>query len=78
MGSMDTGVDYVGNQDMKGRTTGIGGGVGYNAKLNTFGGLDEDNAGLGGFGGHGTFCMNCFGASTNNGFGFAAGAFNSS
>ncbi len=77
-GIMDTGVDYRGNQDMIGRTTGFGGGQGYNSQLNSFIGIDEDLPPPLSFGGHGTFVSNCFGASTNNNFGFAAGAFQAS
>ncbi len=72
-GSLDTGVDFTGNPDMQGRTTGLLGGFGYQSFLNLPNGADEDIT----FG-HGTDTTNCFGASTNNGFGFASPCFNSS
>ena len=71
-GSLDTGVDYTGNPDMQGRTTGLLGGLGYQSYKNLPNGQDEDIT----FG-HGTDTTNCFGASTNNNFGFASPCFNS-
>jgi hypothetical protein len=71
-GSLDTGVDYLYNQDMIGRTTGLLGGYGYQAFYNLPNGSEEEL----GFG-HGTFTTNCYGASTNNNFGGASPCFNS-
>jgi subtilisin family serine protease len=71
-GSLDTGVDYLYNKDLIGRTTGLLSGFGYQSYYNLPNGEEEEI----GFG-HGTFTTNCFGGSTNNGFGGAAGCFNS-
>ncbi|HEY9683349.1 MAG TPA: S8 family serine peptidase [Oculatellaceae cyanobacterium] len=71
-GSLDTGVDYRTNPDLEGRNTGLMNGIGYQAFQNLPNGAEEDlNFG------HGTMTTNCFGASTNNNFGFAAPCFNS-
>jgi hypothetical protein len=70
-GSLDTGVDFNTNPDLQGRTTGLLNGVGYQSYKNLPNGAEEDlNFG------HGTMTTNCFGSSTNNGFGFASGCFN--
>lgn len=70
-GALDTGVDYNYNPDLKGRTTGLLGGLGYQAYYNKINGAEEDLT----FG-HGSMTTACFGSSTNNGLLFASGCFN--
>lgn len=66
VGSLDTGVDYLYNPDLQGRSVGWG----YNTVAKVPFGFEQNGA----FG-HGTFTMTCLGATTNNNFGFAAPAF---
>jgi subtilisin family serine protease len=71
-GSLDTGVDFLHNQDLAGRTTGLLAGFGYQAFYNLPNGEEEELS----FG-HGSMTTNTFGSSTNNNFGGASGCFNS-
>jgi subtilisin family serine protease len=70
-GSLDTGVDFLHNRDLMGRTTGLLNGFGYQAFYNLPNGEEEEL----GFG-HGTMTTNTACSSTNNGFGGAAPIFN--
>jgi subtilisin family serine protease len=70
-GSLDTGVDYLHNNDLIGRTTGLLGGFGYQAFYNLPNGSEEELS----FG-HGTMTTNTACSSTNNGFGGASPIFN--